>query len=189
VWVHTAAAAFHLVTHAFFKALLFLGLDRLFMGWSMAFSHQRAHRWAGYVEYGWVTAENASHLLDLPGIGGFALSGFPLITAGFWSKDEILAGAFSSDHLVVFLTLAVAAFLTAFYTMRQISLTFLGKPRTAAAEHASESKWTMTFPLVLYWHSSPLPSVGLASLMPSRVWEAWFPIGLRSSLSVRCLFT
>ena len=49
-------------------------------------------------------------------IGGLALSGFPLFTAGFWSKDEILAGAFNSGHLGVFVTLALAALLTAFYT-------------------------------------------------------------------------
>src|SRR6185436_6248113 len=70
-------------------------------------------------------------------IGGFALAGFPFITAGFWSKDAILAGAWVSAPLV-FWTLALAALLTAFYTMRQISLTFLGEPRTPAAEHASE---------------------------------------------------
>jgi len=82
-------------------------------------------------------------------IGGFALSGFPLVTAGFWSKDEILSGAFNGGYLAVFITLAVAALLTAFYTMRQISLTFLGQPRTRAAEHAHESKATMTGPLVV----------------------------------------
>ena len=49
----------------------------------------------------------------------------------------------------VFLTLAVAAFLTAFYTMRQITLTFLGEPRTTEAEHAQETPWTMTTPLVI----------------------------------------
>jgi NADH-quinone oxidoreductase subunit L len=79
-------------------------------------------------------------------IGGFALSGFPLVTAGFWSKDEILADAFA-HNLPVFLTLAVAALLTAFYTMRQITLTFLGEPRTVEAENASESRWTMVLPL------------------------------------------
>jgi len=82
-------------------------------------------------------------------IGGFALSGFPLITAGFWSKDEILADAFGHGHLVIFITLAVAALMTAFYTMRQITLTFLGEPRTKEAEHASETPWTMTVPLVV----------------------------------------
>jgi NADH-quinone oxidoreductase subunit L len=82
-------------------------------------------------------------------IGGFALSGFPLITAGFWSKDEILADAFVNGHMAIFITLAVAAFMTAFYTMRQITLTFLGDARTKEAEHAQENKWTMTAPLVV----------------------------------------
>jgi NADH-quinone oxidoreductase subunit L len=82
-------------------------------------------------------------------IGGLALSGFPLITAGFWSKDEILADAWGHGHIAVFIVLALAALLTAFYTMRQITLTFLGKPRTEAAQHAQETKWTMTLPLVI----------------------------------------
>ena len=82
-------------------------------------------------------------------IGGFALSGFPLLTAGFWSKDEILADAWATHQYAVFWTLAIAAFLTAFYTMRQISLTFLGKPRTEEAEHAHETPATMTVPLIV----------------------------------------
>jgi NADH-quinone oxidoreductase subunit L len=82
-------------------------------------------------------------------LGGLALSGFPLLTAGFWSKDEILADAWANGQIVVFLALAVAAFLTAFYTMRQISLTFLGEPRTRSAAHAPENVWTMTLPLVV----------------------------------------
>jgi NADH-quinone oxidoreductase subunit L len=82
-------------------------------------------------------------------IGGFALSGFPVLTAGFWSKDEILADAWAHGHSVVFWTLAAAALLTAFYTMRQITLTFLGKPRTKEAEHAHETPLTMTGPLMV----------------------------------------
>ena len=82
-------------------------------------------------------------------IGGLALAGFPFVTAGFWSKDEIMADAFAHGHWVVFVTLLAAAFLTAFYTMRQIALTFLGRPRTESAENAKESPWTMTFPLGL----------------------------------------
>jgi NADH-quinone oxidoreductase subunit L len=82
-------------------------------------------------------------------IGAFALSGFPVLTAGFWSKDEIFAEAFGNGHLVVFVILAIAAFMTAFYTMRQITLTFLGKPRTKAAEYAHETPWTMTIPLIV----------------------------------------
>lgn len=82
-------------------------------------------------------------------VGGFALSGFPILTAGFWSKDEILADAFANGYIAVFIALALAALLTAFYTMRQITLTFLGEHRTKAAEHAHESVWTMTLPLVI----------------------------------------
>ena len=82
-------------------------------------------------------------------IGGLALAGFPFITAGFWSKDEILGQPSVRNMQMVFWVLVLAAFLTAFYTMRQISLTFLGKPRTDAAEHAHESHWTMLLPLVM----------------------------------------
>ncbi|NJN45094.1 MAG: hypothetical protein HC806_10505 [Anaerolineae bacterium] len=89
-------------------------------------------------------------------LGGFALSGFPFVTAGFWSKDEIFADAwyvFSHDGnswgLFVLIMLGLAALLTAFYTMRQITLTFLGEPRTKEAEHAHETPWTMTLPLAI----------------------------------------
>jgi NADH-quinone oxidoreductase subunit L len=82
-------------------------------------------------------------------IGGLALSGFPLITAGFWSKDEILTGAFASDNRVVFLALALAALFTAIYSARQIMLVFLGTARTKSAEHAGENKTVMTLPLIV----------------------------------------
>jgi NADH-quinone oxidoreductase subunit L len=110
-------------------------------------------------------------------IGGFALSGFPLITAGFWSKDEILAGSFGSGQILVFATLALSALLTAFYTMRQITLTFLGQPRTKAAEHAQENKPVMTIPLVVLsvfavtagWVGIPASFPLLGGLIPN-----WF---------------
>jgi NADH-quinone oxidoreductase subunit L len=74
------------------------------------------------------------------------------VTAGFWSKDEILADAWGNGHTIVFVVLAVAALLTAFYTARQIMMTFFGKPRTEAAAHASEHdsifQW-MTIPLMV----------------------------------------
>jgi NADH-quinone oxidoreductase subunit L len=143
------AAAFHLITHAFFKALLFLGSGSVIHG----------------VEHGVLhTGENVDpqDMFNMGGlrkkmpitfwtflIGGLALSGFPLFTAGFWSKDEILADAFGHSHWVVFFILAIAALLTAFYTMRQITLTFLGKPRSESAHHAQEMPWTMTLPLVI----------------------------------------
>ena len=143
------AAAFHLVVHAFFKALLFLGSGSVIHGVEHGVLHTGEH----------VDPQDMFNMGGLRKkmpitfwtflIGGFALSGFPLITAGFWSKDEILAEAFGNGHILVFLTLAVAALLTAFYTMRQITLTFLGEARTQAAEHASETPWTMTAPLVI----------------------------------------
>jgi NADH-quinone oxidoreductase subunit L len=110
-------------------------------------------------------------------IGGFALSGFPLVTAGFWSKDEILADAFGHGHIIVFGTLALAALLTAFYTMRQITLTFLGEPRTDAAKHAQETPWTMTVPLVVLavfsvaagWAGIPEHFPAIGGLLPN-----WF---------------
>jgi NADH-quinone oxidoreductase subunit L len=143
------AAAFHLVTHAFFKALLFLGSGSVIHGVEHGVLHTGEH----------VDPQDMFNMGGLRKkmpvtfwtflIGGFALSGFPLITAGFWSKDEILAEAFGNGHLWIFATLAIAALLTAFYTMRQITLTFLGEARTKAAEHASETPWTMTVPLVI----------------------------------------
>jgi NADH-quinone oxidoreductase subunit L len=143
------AAAFHLFTHAFFKALLFLGSGSVIHGVEHGVLHTGEHI-------------DPQDMLNMGGlrkkmpitfwtflVGGFALSGFPILTSGFWSKDEILAEAFGNGHWVVFLTLSVAAFITAFYTMRQITLTFLGKPRTESAHHAQETTWTMTLPLVV----------------------------------------
>lgn len=150
------AAMFHLITHAVFKALLFLGSGSVIHGMEHGAEHVHDHH------------TDPQDMMNMGGlkdkmpwtfrtfvIGGFALSGFPLVTAGFWSKDEIFADAwYLFDHdgstlgLVVLIMLSLAAFLTAFYTMRQISLTFLGKPRTPLAEHAHESNSYMVFPLI-----------------------------------------
>jgi NADH-quinone oxidoreductase subunit L len=171
------AAAFHLVTHAFFKALLFLGSGSVIHGMEHGVLHTGEH----------IDAQDMFNMGGLRKkmpitfwtflIGGFALSGFPLITAGFWSKDEILADAFVNGRWIVFGVLALAALLTAFYTMRQITLTFLGTPRTKAAEHASESVRTMTLPLIVLsvfavaagWVGIPESFPGIGGLLPS-----WF---------------
>ncbi len=149
------AAAFHLITHGFFKALLFLGSGSIIHGMEHGAEHVHDHH------------TDPQDMMNMGGlrrkmpvtfatfvIGGFALAGFPLITAGFWSKDEILAEAwFVGTHgnalgMVVFWMLVAAAILTAFYTARQIALTFLGKPRTPLAEHAHESNRYMLLPLI-----------------------------------------
>ena len=152
-----AAGAFHLITHAFFKALLFLGSGSVIHG--IEYGHQE-HRLPSSSQ-GEEVPFNPNDMMNMGGlarrqpitfwtflIGGLALSGFPLVTAGFWSKGEILAQAYERSP-VVFWVLAVAAGLTAFYTMRQICLTFLGQPRTKAAEHAPESVPSITLPLIV----------------------------------------
>jgi NADH-quinone oxidoreductase subunit L len=151
------AAAFHLITHGFFKALLFLGSGSIIHGMEHGAEHVHDHH------------TDPQDMMNMGGlrkkmpitfwtfvIGGLALSGFPIITAGFWSKDEILAVAWNEGAikgewfaLTVFIALVFGAVLTAFYTARQISLTFLGKPRTALAEHAHESNGFMTIPLAV----------------------------------------
>jgi NADH-quinone oxidoreductase subunit L len=174
------AAAFHLITHAFFKALLFLGSGSIIHG----MEHGDLHLHHAHDDHGHGTEHGEEHggeegdehkahgfdpqdMMNMGGlakkmpltfwtflIGGMALSGLPFVTAGFWSKDEIFAEAFyQGTHgnpmgLVVFIVLAIAAFLTAFYTTRQIALVFFGQPRTDQAEHAHESTWFMTVPLL-----------------------------------------
>ncbi len=181
------AAAFHLITHAFFKALLFLGSGSVIHGMEHGVLHTGNHH---------VDPQDMFNMGGLRRkmpitfwtflIGGFALSGFPIITAGFWSKDEILADAFGHGHLAVFITLAIAAFLTAFYTMRQITLTFLGEPRTKEAEHAQETPWTMTVPLMVLaffavtygWVGIPEHFPGLGGILPN-----WFHDFVGSTLA------
>jgi NADH-quinone oxidoreductase subunit L len=181
------AAAFHLITHAFFKALLFLGSGSVIHGMEHGVLHTGDHN---------VDPQDMFNMGGLRKkmpitfwtflIGGFALSGFPVITAGFWSKDEIFADAFAHGHIAVFVTLALAAFLTAFYTMRQITLTFLGEARTKEAEHAQETPWTMTVPLIVLaffaitygWVGIPEHFPGLGGLVPN-----WFHEFVGSTLA------
>ncbi len=188
-----AAALFHLLTHAFFKALLFLGSGSVIHGMEHGHAHshdgEEDHEGHGHgplIERrdGTLDPDDPQDMRNMGGllrrmprtgytfvIGGLALSGFPLITAGFWSKDEILAFAFEG-HLLVFLVLALAAFCTAFYTMRQMALTFGGRPRTQMADHASESVSSMTVPLILIsffavglgWIGIPSGFLGLDAL-------------------------
>ncbi len=178
-WV---AALFHLITHAFFKALLFMGSGSIIHGVehglhataSADSPHDHDDHAAvpaqaedAHADHGHDDADPQEPDLDpqdmfnmgglrkkMPWtaltfvIGGLSLAGFPILTAGFWSKDEILGHAWN-HYTLVFWVLVFTAFLTAFYTMRQIMLTFAGKPRTEAAEHAHESHWTMLLPLII----------------------------------------
>ena len=126
---------FHLFTHAFFKALLFLG--------------------AGSV----IHAVHSNNMSEMGGlrkfmpvtfwtfvIGSAALSGIPPL-AGFWSKDEIITEAFKTGHYPIFVAALATAIITAFYMTRAILLTFFGEYRGTAHPHESPS--TMTAPLMI----------------------------------------
>jgi NADH-quinone oxidoreductase subunit L len=169
-----SAAMFHLVTHAFFKALLFLGSGSVIHGvehGDHAVSHGHGdahdpHDAAAHPEH----EEEEFDPQDMRNMGGLrqkmpvtywtyligtlALAGiFPF--AGFWSKDEILADSWLAGIVegrlggyVALALLLLAAGFTAFYMWRQVALVFLGQPRTEAAQHAHESPPTMTLALL-----------------------------------------
>ncbi len=136
-----AAALFHLVTHAFFKGLLFLGAGSVIHGLS---DEQDLHRMGGLRR-----AMPRTHATFLAGAA--ALAGLPL-TSGFFSKDELLARAFASGPAWWPLWLAglFTAALTAFYIARVVGLTFYGRERyDPSARHPHESPAVMTVPLVV----------------------------------------
>jgi NADH-quinone oxidoreductase subunit L len=163
------ASIFHMVTHAFFKALLFLGAGSVIHGLHEEQDIKRMGALRKWMPITWATFL----------IGWLAISGiFPF--AGFWSKDEILLGAFAEGgtkgYALWFVGL-VTALLTAYYMSRQVFLVFYGEPRWRSAEHAGaadkdeltspepavaehdphgshdrephESPWVMTVPLVV----------------------------------------
>ncbi|MBN1320786.1 MAG: NADH-quinone oxidoreductase subunit L [Thermoleophilia bacterium] len=135
-----AIAIFHLVTHAFFKALLFLGAGSVIHSMS---GEQDMDRMGGLRKR--IPATYWTLMA-----GALALSGiFPF--AGFWSKDEILEAAWAHADYVFWAVGLVAAFITAFYTFRMIFLTFFGKPRMdeETGKHIHESPWVMIVPLIV----------------------------------------
>ncbi len=131
------AGMFHLFTHAFFKALLFLGSGSVIHS-----VHTNDMREMGGLGRKMpITAATFA-------IGSLALAGFPL-TAGFFSKDEILLEAFGYNK-VIFWMAAASAFCTAFYMARLWLSVFTGKPRDEHKfEHAHESPRTITVPLMI----------------------------------------
>ncbi len=136
-WV---AAIFHLLTHAFFKALLFLGAGSVIHA---AHHEQDIRRLGGLAPKMKLTFATFA-------IGMMALAGVPFLFSGFWSKEAILhaAHAWPVSQLPLAFGLT-AVVLTAFYMTRLVAEVFFGQPRSHAAEHAHESSATMTVPLVL----------------------------------------
>ena len=139
------AAIFHLMTHAFFKGLLFLGSGSVIHALHHAPEEQQQDmRYMG----GLKDKMPITYWTFL--IGAIAIAGVPPL-AGFWSKDEILANAFFTGHYTVWIMGTVAAFMTAFYMFRLIFMTFHGEMRVDhhAREHIHESPATMTVPLII----------------------------------------
>ncbi len=127
---------FHLFTHAWFKALLFLGSGAVIYA-----CHHEQDIWkmGGLLKKMPITGLTFA-------IGTAALMAVPYVTSGFWSKEEILAAAFHGNKALFCIAIFVA-FLTTFYMTRLFVVAFLGKPRDHGAEHAHEVGPLMFAPL------------------------------------------
>ena len=177
------AAIFHMVTHAFFKALLFLGSGSVIHG----MHHEQDMRKMGALR----------KLMPITGftfiIGWLAIAGIPPF-AGFWSKDEVLLYAFANNRLL-WLIGVVTALLTAYYMTRQVIMVFFGEARWndhaeengAHGDHTPhESPWTMVTPLVVL---AGLSIVGGAMQLPfsksTHFLEHWLePVVHHSEVSI-----
>jgi len=131
------AAMFHLFTHAFFKALLFLGAGSI-----IVMLHHEQNIW----KMGGLSRRLPITFVTFA-VGALALIGCPPFS-GFFSKDAILALAYERNT-PTFAVALFTAFLTAFYVMRMLVIVFFGKPRTDIARESRESPAIMTVPLIV----------------------------------------
>jgi NADH-quinone oxidoreductase subunit L len=130
-------AIFHLITHGFFKAALFLGAGSVMHGMNDEVNMRR---------YGALRASMKVTFVTFF-IGYLAIIGVPPFS-GFWSKDEIIHVAFGQNWIIGFVTLLGAA-ITAFYMTRMLLMTFFGRSRWADDAHPHESPKVMTVPIIL----------------------------------------
>ncbi len=180
------AGMFHLLTHAFFKALLFLAAGSVILGMERGHHHlargrkgHDAHSGPGEEIFDPADMRNMGGLrksmplmFGVYIVGALALAGIPPF-AGFWSKDEILTAASTGGFTAVYWLLTIAAFFTAFYIGRQIWLVFMGQPRHAAVDHAGEGSRLITVPLLAL---AALATFGGALNLPLPGWDflsAW----------------
>jgi NADH-quinone oxidoreductase subunit L len=162
-----AAGIFHLMTHAFFKALLFLGSGSVIH----AMHHEQDMRRMGALK------NKIPITFATMAIGTLAIAGTPGL-AGFFSKDEILWQAFSSEHGHVLLWLigAIVAGMTSFYMFRLLFMTFYGESRVDhhTAQHIHESPRVMTIPLIVLAVGSVFAGyIGLPKWLGPNVFEHW----------------
>lgn len=157
------AAIFHLMTHAFFKALLFLASGAVI---NACHHEQNIFKMGGLWKK--LPLAYASFI-----VGGAALAALPLITAGFYSKDEILWEAFASGHQWLLYAGLAGAFLTSLYTFRLIFIAFHGEQKTEAHAGHGVAHWLPLVTLiVLSTFIGALISPPLAGVLPQSVGHA-----------------
>lgn len=151
------AAHFHLLTHAFFKALMFLGAGSVIHA---THHEQDIYRMGGLLKRMPITAITFL-------IGVLAIAGVPLLS-GFYSKDAILLLAWQNSPLAFYL-LAGASLLTAMYMGRLFFVVFIGEPRSEQVRDARESRWDMVLPLIVLALGSIV--AGNVSIFPHAIGE------------------
>lgn len=151
------AAIFHLMTHAFFKALLFLGSGAVILA---CHHEQDIFKMGGLRKK--LPLEFACFV-----VGGAALSALPIVTSGFFSKDEILWDELASHHIGFLIAGLVGAFMTSIYTFRLIFIVFFGKEKTDAHRGHGASYWLpLGILLVLSTFVGALIHPPLAGVLP-----------------------
>ncbi|MBO3274216.1 NADH-quinone oxidoreductase subunit L [Pseudomonas schmalbachii] len=156
-------AIFHLMTHAFFKALLFLASGAVIIA---CHHEQNIFKMGGLWKK--LPLAYASFI-----VGGAALAALPLLTAGFYSKDEILWEAFASGHQNLLIAGLMGAFLTSIYTFRLIFIAFHGEQKTEAHAGHGISHWLPLVTLiVLSTFVGALITPPLAGVLPESVGHA-----------------
>ncbi|MCE1165430.1 MAG: NADH-quinone oxidoreductase subunit L [Bacteroidetes bacterium] len=169
------AAVFHLVTHAFFKALMFLGSGSVIHGMH---EEQDVRNMGGLRDKMKIT-----YITFL--VGAFAISGIPPLS-GFFSKDEILYKTFTNAGILPYLLVLITAGFTAFYMFRLVGLTFFGKPRYNSEHiHPHESPRTMTVPLIILAVLSAIGGfIGLPHVMGFNALEHWLEPVFKNSYAL-----
>jgi NADH-quinone oxidoreductase subunit L len=162
------ASIFHLITHAFFKALLFMGAGSVIHAMS---DEQDMRKMGGIWKLIPIT-------YTVMWVGNLALAGvFPF--AGYYSKDAIINAAYAAGSGVGvygFICTVLAAFLTAFYSWRLLLMTFHGKPRADhhVMEHVHESPWVMLVPLILLATGALVAGFALHSAFIGEQWQEFW---------------
>ena len=157
------AAIFHLMTHAFFKALLFLASGAVIVA---CHHEQNIFKMGGLWKK--LPLAYASFI-----VGGAALAAMPLVTAGFYSKDEILWEAFASGNQNLLYAGLVGAFMTSLYTFRLIFITFHGEAKTEAHAGHGISHWLpLSVLIILSTFIGAMITPPLAGVLPESVGHA-----------------